>query len=279
MDETGLQFKLIPKRTYVSEDMTQVSGMKKQLEKVTVASCCNADGSLNLPLIVIGKSKNPHCFKHLNKDTDLPVWYGNQTSAWMNQTIFEEWFSKEFVPKVETFLRNKNLPLKAILLVDNCKAHKYLKVNEIEVVFFPANVTSLIQPCDQGILQALKVNYQNLLLYTIMQSSAENENFNLLAFLKTIDLYNVVIWISDAWNALKSSTIYRCWNPLWPIEKRDVAIQTEESSCTFDLLDNSVDKESRPNISEATKNDVNNLLKVFQSIQGYEETDDATLLK
>lgn len=89
MDETGSQFKLTPKRTYVPEDISQASGMKKQLKRVIVAGFCNADGSMKLQLIVISKSKNPHCLKNPNKN-DLPVWYRNQSCAWMDKKIFEE---------------------------------------------------------------------------------------------------------------------------------------------------------------------------------------------
>lgn len=113
-----------------------------------VDGCCYADGSLKLPLIVIGKSKNRHCFKNLNKN-DIPVWYRNQSNACIDQKILEEWFSIEFFPRVKTFLHSKNVPLREVLLFNNCKAHKYLKVNE-------PNVSSLIQFYDQGILQTMK---------------------------------------------------------------------------------------------------------------------------
>jgi hypothetical protein len=46
----------------------------KQLEgckqgAITLAICCNGDGSDRLPLWVIGKYKNPRCFKNINKNT------------------------------------------------------------------------------------------------------------------------------------------------------------------------------------------------------------------
>lgn len=48
----------------------------------------------------------------------LPVKYFNQTSAWMSSEVFKDWFFNEFVPETEKFLKNNNLPQKAVLLLD-----------------------------------------------------------------------------------------------------------------------------------------------------------------
>ncbi len=40
---------------------------------------------------MIGKSKNPRCFKHINRD-NLPLHYSNQANAWVKAEIFTEWF-------------------------------------------------------------------------------------------------------------------------------------------------------------------------------------------
>lgn len=81
MDESdGLPYKMTPSKVLARKDISQVFGPKKQLERVTFGTCCNADGSFKLPVIVIGKSKNPRCFEGLDKN-NLPVWYRNQKSA------------------------------------------------------------------------------------------------------------------------------------------------------------------------------------------------------
>lgn len=38
----------------------------------------------------------------------------------MAQQLFIEWFHEQFVPSVKTFLKQKNLPQKALLILDNC---------------------------------------------------------------------------------------------------------------------------------------------------------------
>lgn len=71
MDESGLPLKATLSRVHAPKDIWQVSGQKKQLERVTFGLCSN-DGSLKLPVIVMGKSKKRQCLKHLDLD-NLPV--------------------------------------------------------------------------------------------------------------------------------------------------------------------------------------------------------------
>ena len=59
----------------------------------------------------------------------------------MDKTVFEDWFRNNFVPEVKHFLTFNNSAQKAVLIVDNCKAHKYLKIDDIEDDLFPPNVT------------------------------------------------------------------------------------------------------------------------------------------
>jgi hypothetical protein len=47
----------------------QLEGRKQNKERITLAIYCNGDGSDRLPLWVIGKYKNPRCFKNINKNT------------------------------------------------------------------------------------------------------------------------------------------------------------------------------------------------------------------
>jgi hypothetical protein len=58
-------------------------------------------------LLVIGKSKNPPCFKGVRR---LPVDYAH---AWMISVILKEWLDKWVL----------ELKRKIVLLVNNCTAH------------------------------------------------------------------------------------------------------------------------------------------------------------
>jgi len=121
-DETGVNFKMMPKKTLTEKSQAAPVGIKQNKDRVTVMVCSNADGSLKLPLFVIGKSAKPRAIKDISKSL-LPVYYTHQKSAWMSNAIFEEWFEKKFVPCVTKFLKEKGGPIKAILLLDNAPSH------------------------------------------------------------------------------------------------------------------------------------------------------------
>lgn len=45
--------------------------------------------------------------------------------------------------------------------IDNCTAHPHIQnVGSIELIFFPPNATSEIQPCDQGIIKTMQTYYR-----------------------------------------------------------------------------------------------------------------------
>ncbi|CAM5081058.1 unnamed protein product [Natator depressus] len=71
---------------------------------------------------MIGKARSPRCFHHVNRKA-LPFEYTNSKNAWMNSSIFEDWFHKTFVPAIWAPLQKLKQEEKALLLLDNCPAH------------------------------------------------------------------------------------------------------------------------------------------------------------
>jgi hypothetical protein len=91
----------------------QLEGRMQNKEWITLAIYYNGDGSDRLPLWVIGKYKNPHYFKNINKNT-LGCQYRNNSNAWMTREIFLEW------------LRVFDLHVsgrKVLLIMDNFNGH------------------------------------------------------------------------------------------------------------------------------------------------------------
>ncbi len=108
-DESGLYWRALPNNTYyVNED--ECKGQKRSKERVTFLAITNWDGSDRKRLIVIGKSKNPRCFKNIKS---LPVRYYANKTAWMQTDIFTEilnnW-NKKLIKE------NRNI----LLFLDNC---------------------------------------------------------------------------------------------------------------------------------------------------------------
>ena len=117
--------------------------------------------------------------------------YCGQKSAWMSYKIFHAWFHNSFIPTVHKELSSLNLEPKAVLVLDNCPAHP----NEEDLIsddgniitlYLPPNVTSLIQPMDQGVLVGLKHRYKKILLRRLL---IEDENgVSLIDFLKSVNM-------------------------------------------------------------------------------------------
>ena len=215
-DETGLYYKMLPGSTLATVHEAP-SGTKKAKERVTINACANASGSIKLPLLLIGKAKNPRCFRGVDKSS-LPVVYRNQKNAWVNIPIFLDWFQNCFVPEVRTKLEDLGQEPKAILILDNCAAHP----NENELVsddgkivakFLPPNVTPLIQPMDQGVLVCIKRLYRKYILRDLVSQS----ELSIVDFLKSINILNVVKTVSFAWDNVSRNTLRNSWKKLIPI--------------------------------------------------------------
>ena len=170
-DETGLLWKCLPDRTLVACREKSAPGFRKSKERLTVLGCTNATGTHKLKPVMIGKFAKPRCFKNVNMNA-LPVIYKSQRNVWMNSEIFAEWFQKDFVLAVKRHQRAQNIHSpKALLLMDNCSAHpEELKTRDgsVTCMFLSRNTTSLIQPMDQGVLQAMKNRYKRKLLQKVI---------------------------------------------------------------------------------------------------------------
>jgi hypothetical protein len=101
-DETGLFYKLTPDQTLKFKG-EECKGGKLSKDRITVLLCANLSGNEKRKLLIIGKSQNPRCFKHIPR---LPVKYKANRRAWMTSDIFtaelREW-DQELHRKKERF--------------------------------------------------------------------------------------------------------------------------------------------------------------------------------
>ena len=87
----------------------------------------------------------------------LPVSYKSNKKAWMTSAIFED-----FVLALD-----KSLSQPSVLLLDNASVHGIAgekTLQHLKIVFLPPNTTSRTQPCDAGIIQALKLRYRKAMV-------------------------------------------------------------------------------------------------------------------
>ncbi|UYV74636.1 hypothetical protein LAZ67_12000351 [Cordylochernes scorpioides] len=193
-DETGLFYKLLPNQTMTIRG-EKCEGGKKSKERITVLVCCNMDGSEKLPLLYIGKYRRPRCFHGMN----IPSNYHFNKKAWMTGAIFTDWLKK----LDQIFKRRER---KILLILDNCPAHQIPEgLQNIEIRFLPALTTSALQPCDMGIIKALKDQYRKRMITYLLTCMEEKKNAQ-------VHLLFAISWLDAAWVGVSSSTIKNCFS-------------------------------------------------------------------
>ena len=188
-DESGLFYRMLANSTLAQKnDTTKTEGYKLVKDRVTLLFCVNKTGTHMMKPLCIGKFAKPRCFSHINMNT-LSLAYTNSGNAWMTAKIFQEWFQCTFVPAVRRHMRQQSLDEKAVLLLDNCRAHPPAHMlrsanGKITVMYMPPNTTSIIQPFDQGIISAFKRHYRTELVKEILLSDANATEFLKKFYLK-----------------------------------------------------------------------------------------------
>ena len=144
--------------------------------------------------------------------------YKSQRNAWMNSEIFAEWFKKDFVPAVKSHQRSQNIRSpKALLLIDNCSAHPdelSSRDGSVTCLFLPPNTTSLIQPMDQGILQAMKNRYKRKLLQKVICSQDIDQTQSIKDIVKLHTVKDALYMLSDAWYEGSPESICKAYDKL-----------------------------------------------------------------
>lgn len=90
-DETGLFYCAMPNKTFALKSDEYI-GNKTAKQRLNILFCTNMEGGNENPLI-IGKIKNPQCFKgaHINK---LPLELVSNKNGWMTIEIMTFWLRK-----------------------------------------------------------------------------------------------------------------------------------------------------------------------------------------
>ena len=94
-------------------------------------------------------------------------------------------------------------------------------------VFAFEHYVNIIQPMDQGILEALKGRYKkNILRHLILEN--ESSSLSVPEVVKKITIKDVVYWCAQAWEEAGLDSWRKGWN------KDDCSVDIEETSVTSD---------------------------------------------
>lgn len=207
----------------------KLEGRKQSKHRVTVALCCNGDGSDKLPPLVIGHFKSPRCFKGVNMKT-LGCTYRHNTKAWMTTQHFVEWL-RSFELRMERLRKEK-----VILLLDNFAGHKASKnidlpeLRRTKLVYLPANTTSKLQPLDAGIINNFKLFYRKEFNRCVLRRMEGMDTVRVRSAMDralginratsldedpkkavSIHVREAIDLLVCAWNEVRADTIHNCY--------------------------------------------------------------------
>ena len=223
-DETGLFWKKMPKRTFITAEEKKLPGHKPMKDRLTLALCANASGDFKVKPLLVYHSENPRAFKkHKVIKEKLQVMWRSNTKAWVTRHLFIEWMNLAFGPSVKKYLEDNGLPLKCVLLLDNAPGHPPDLEDDlldefkfIKVVYLPANTTSILQPMDQQVISNFKKLFTKHLFRRCFEVT-QNTNLTLREFWK--EHYNIAIClnlIDISWQQVTKRTLNSAWRKLWP---------------------------------------------------------------
>lgn len=212
VDETSLFWKRVPERTSIHREAKSMQGFAAFEDRITVLLGGNVAG-YKLKPFVVWHSENPRAFKHINKCT-LPVHYRSNKKSWMTQVLFQDALLNCYASEMEKYCSENNIPFKILLLVDNAPGHLPFICDlhpNIKVVFFPPNITSLIQPMDQGVIAAFKAYYWRRFFAQAIAATEEDPEKTLLQFWKDYNIYDCIKNLAWAWGDVTQE----CMNGIW----------------------------------------------------------------
>jgi len=110
--------------------------------------CCNAKGEFLPPYILF---KAEHLYDSWCENGPKGARYQVSSSGWMDQSIFFDWFSTLFVPRVEQLEGHK------LLFLDGHASHISIPViqlaieKKIDIICLPPHSSHVLQSLDVGV--------------------------------------------------------------------------------------------------------------------------------
>jgi hypothetical protein len=90
-DETGLFWKRMPNRTYITKDEKSLPGHKPMKDRLTLLLGANANVDMKLESLLVYHSENPRALKKSIIKGRLPVmWRSNQRARVTQVSFFKE---------------------------------------------------------------------------------------------------------------------------------------------------------------------------------------------
>jgi hypothetical protein len=158
VDETGLFWKCLPNKTFLSRMESSAPGWKICKDRLTLLLGGNSNGDFKFKPLLIYQSENPRALKGCSKNL-LPVHWRSNKKAWMTAAMFQNWVITCAIPEIKAYCIKENLNFKALILVDNAPGHPLYVIDlseDVEFAFLLPNTTPIIQHMGQGVILTFK---------------------------------------------------------------------------------------------------------------------------
>ena len=217
IDECALYYKRLPDITLTSDPNSR--GLKVSKDRITLVLACNATGSHKLTPFVIGSSRQPEILEE-DHNHHLMKYYRSTHNGWMQTTLFRDWLTDL---NNEMVLKNKHI----LLLLDNAPVHTsatdFYNWSNIQLAYFPPNMTCLLQPLDAGIIRTVKALYKKYAVKILL------DEFDLMKGSRKINLADAITLILKCWDEVSIETIQHCWHHTGILMNKEQEIQSQDS--------------------------------------------------
>ncbi|XP_043477997.1 jerky protein homolog-like isoform X2 [Leptopilina heterotoma] len=221
-DESGIFWKSLPEIDV--NDKQNFQGQNQTTDRITCLFCGNADSTYALPLLIIGKSWSSRSTSTTSDNIQqLPVMYQNQSSAYMTEDIFLDWYTNIFIPSVQEMQEKTKTYGKVLLVIDPAKCHPSKEilnsVNErFQVEYLKANIAHLVQPMGQGVIDKTKRMYRRTLITNLLNA---DENTTVDEFMKQYTMEDFCFMLSNAFESVTTLNLKNAWNKLCGVSPLD----------------------------------------------------------
>lgn len=132
---------------------------------------------------------------------------------------------------------------KVLLILDNAPSHPSEdQLNSIhenfKVMYLPPNVTAVLQPMDQGVIEQTKKIYKKNVLRLLLMGTLKQTKF-----LKQLTILDCCNMIAEAWNNVSINNLRKAWKNLLPIENTTDSTSSDncdEFDSFFDQVPNEI---------------------------------------
>jgi hypothetical protein len=120
----------------------------------------------------------------------------------------------QYLKELDEYFKKKGR--KIVLFLDNAPVHivdEATNLTNVELRYFPPNLTSVLQPFDVGIIRSLKA---------LSRKFEVNDSLHASNLVKKLTILDAIKFIKKSWSMVKAETIQKCFS------KCDFVINGEE---------------------------------------------------